>query len=195
MDAKRKSWPGNVQYMRTPCNLASIGGHASYSLDDQPFVQFANVIDNHARCVAHDRDLKDFETAIDRFAQPLSAAFSGQDWRRSGAAHELWPTEAVATRGSIADTFGMIGMPAAVDQGQTLALVVPVGVAADARVSPATRCPFSLGMPPTIGGMAKAPSRITTSPSPTRSGQSRRSVGDAFRSGASSRAIRRSPRP
>src|SRR6202000_2310856 len=61
LDAKGKSWRAYVQNMKSPCELKSIGeGGASYSPDDQPFVQFADVIENHAQCVDHIRDLNDF---------------------------------------------------------------------------------------------------------------------------------------
>ena len=67
---------------------------------------------------------------FDKFAQPLNFAFASSRARSgaAGGADRLWPTEAVATRGSIDDTFGTATTPAAVDQGQPLTLVVPAGV-------------------------------------------------------------------
>jgi len=247
LNAQGKSWAADVQDMITPCNLASIGQEqTSYSPDDQPFVQFQDVIDNRARCVADVRDLKDFTAAIannklpnftwlaadnwwdgegawydtydvafsnakqdqflqsalqplvdsaqfkqsrsllivtwdeadgwgwpddhvptilvgspgllqagtvihkhvngydllrtiesalgvgslgrfDQFAVPLNEVFTGDETPDSEAGY-LWPTEAVATRGSINDTFGQATTPAAVDQGQPLTLFVPAGV-------------------------------------------------------------------
>jgi Phosphoesterase family len=247
LNAQGKSWSGDVQDMITPCNLASIGqGETSFSPDDEPFVQFKDVIDNRARCVADIRDLKDFTAAIasntlpnfawlaadnwwdgegawyenydqafsnakqdeflqsalqplvdspqfqqsrsllivtwdeadgwgwpddhvatilvgspgllqagtvlhkhvngydllrtiesalgtgslgrfDQFAVPLNEAFAGDETPDIEAGY-LWPTQAVATRGSINDTFGTATTPAAVDQGKPLTLVVPAGV-------------------------------------------------------------------
>jgi hypothetical protein len=247
LNAQGKSWSGDVQDMITPCNLASIGqGETSFSPDDEPFVQFQDVIDNRARCVADIRDLKDFTAAIasntlpnfawlaadnwwdgegawyenydqafsnakqdqflqsalqplvdsaqfqqsrsllivtwdeadgwgwpddhvptilvgspgllqagtvlhkhvngydllrtiesalgvgslgrfDQFAVPLNEVFTGDETPDTEAGY-LWPTAAVATRGSINDTFGTATTPAAVDQGQPLTLVVPAGV-------------------------------------------------------------------
>jgi hypothetical protein len=72
---------------------------------------------------------------FDQFAQPLNAVFGGRGVLDDRAANELWPTEAVATRGSIADTFGQATTPAAVDQGQPLTLVVPAGVDSTAVVN------------------------------------------------------------
>jgi hypothetical protein len=247
LNAQGKSWSGDVQDMITPCNLASIGqGETSFSPDDEPFVQFQDVIDNRARCVADIRDLKDFTAAIasntlpnfawlaadnwwdgegawyenydvafsnakqdqflqsalqplvdsasfqqsrsllivtwdeadgwgwpddhvptilvgsqgllqagtvihkhvngydllrtiesalgvgslgrfDQFAVPLNEIFTGDETPDTEAGY-LWPTAAVATRGSINDTFGQATTPAAVDPGQPLTLVVPAGV-------------------------------------------------------------------
>ena len=42
---------------------------------------------------------------FDQFAQPLNAVFTGVQSLANGAAGYLWPTEAVATRGSISETF------------------------------------------------------------------------------------------
>ena len=246
LNAQGKSWRGYVQDMGTPCNLMFTGqGQTSYSPDDEPFVQFSDVINNLARCVADIRDLTDFEEAIanntlpnfawiaandrwdgegaryenydqtfsnakqdqflqstlepllqsaqwtqsrslliltwdeasgwgwpddhvttilvgspgllqagtviythvnaydllrtvesalgvgslgrfDEFASPLNAAFAPS--LDNDAASSLWPTDGVATRGSINDTFGTATTPAAVDQGQPLTLVVPAGV-------------------------------------------------------------------
>jgi len=254
LNAQGKSWSGDVQDMITPCNLASIGqGETSFSPDDEPFVQFKDVIDNRARCVADIRDLKDFTAAIasntlpnfawlaadnwwdgegawyenydqafsnakqdqflqsalqplvdspqfqqsrsllivtwdeadgwgwpddhvptilvgsagllqagtvihkhvngydilrtiesalgvgslgrfDQFAVPLNEVFTGDETPDTEAGY-LWPTQAVATRGSINDTFGTATTPAAVDQGQPLTLVVPAGVAATTVVN------------------------------------------------------------
>jgi hypothetical protein len=249
LNAQGKSWRSYVQNMGKPCNLGSQRGYgqASFSPDDEPFVQFQNVVDDFARCTADVRDLRDFESAItgntlpdfawiaadnwwdgegvwyenydvassnakqdeflqstlqplvesaqwkesrslliltwdesggwgwpdnhvptilvgspgllqagtvlhdhvngydvlrtvesalgvgslgrfDQFAQPLNAVFTGAQSPANGAAGYLWPTEAVATRGSISETFGRPTTPAAVQQGQPLTLVVPAGV-------------------------------------------------------------------
>jgi hypothetical protein len=64
----------------------------------------------------------------------LNEIFMGEETPDSEAGY-LWPTEAVATRGSINDTFGQATTPAAVDQGQSLTLVVPAGVDATTAVN------------------------------------------------------------
>jgi hypothetical protein len=250
LSARGKSWAGYVQDMKTPCNPVSGGDeNSSFSPDDEPFVQFHDVIANHRWCAAHVRDLKDFESAIarntlpdfawiaadtwwngegawydaydvafsdatqdqflrstlepliesaqwkrsrsllivtwdeadgwgwpdnhvptilvgspgllqagtvaydhvngydllrtiegalgvgslgafDTFAEPLNVVFTaGQSGGAgAGAADRLWPAEAVATRGSIDDTFGTSTTPAAVEQGKPLTLLVPAGV-------------------------------------------------------------------
>src|SRR5262249_61390544 len=63
---------------------------------------------------------------FDQFAAPWNAAFTGGA-SLDDAASNLWPTEEVATRGSIKDTFGTATTPAAVVQGQPLTLVIPAG--------------------------------------------------------------------
>jgi hypothetical protein len=71
---------------------------------------------------------------FDQFAVPLNEIFMGNETPDSEAGY-LWSTEAVATRGSINDTFGQATTPAAVDQGQPLTLVVPAGVDATTVVN------------------------------------------------------------
>ena len=248
LSAEGKSWAGYIQNMGMPCNLkATQGGNGqnSYSPDDGPFAQFADVVDNAALCAVVQRDLADFEAAIaastlpdfawlaagnwwdgegawskndafdvtysngiqdqfiqsalapllqsaqwsnsrslliltwdeaagwgwpnnqvptilvgspgllaagsvfhervngydllrtveaalgagdlgrfDTYAQPLNDLFAGRD----AAAGLLWPSLAVRTRGSIADTFGQAGTSAAVLQGQPITAYVPAGV-------------------------------------------------------------------
>lgn len=70
---------------------------------------------------------------FDTYARPLSEIFAGG--AGDPAARLLWPSESVATRGSIADTFGRSGTPAAVLPGEPLTLVVPAGVGPNAGVS------------------------------------------------------------
>jgi len=65
---------------------------------------------------------------FDQFAEPLNAVFMGGDSFDEGTAVDLRPTPTVATRGSIQDTFGQGTTPAAVVQGQALALIVPAGL-------------------------------------------------------------------
>jgi hypothetical protein len=65
---------------------------------------------------------------FDQFAQPLNEAFSAE--KRHDRAPEqaaLRPVESVTTRGSSADTFGRVAVPAAVTQGEPLRLTVPAG--------------------------------------------------------------------
>ena len=81
LDEKRKSWRAYVQNMKSPCKLDGAGaGGTSYSPDDQPFVQFTDVIENRTRCVAHIRDLGDFETAIANNNLPAFAWLAADDW-------------------------------------------------------------------------------------------------------------------
>ena len=81
LDGKGKSWGAYVQAMKSPCELASIGdGRASYSPDDQPFVQFTDVIENHSRCAQHIRDLSDFEAAIAKNDLPDFAWLAADNW-------------------------------------------------------------------------------------------------------------------
>ncbi|HEX4160317.1 MAG TPA: alkaline phosphatase family protein [Rhizomicrobium sp.] len=256
LDAMGKSWRGYAQDMDTPCSLHSHGkGRESFSPDDEPFVQFADVIDNQARCDADLRDLGDFETAVgnntlpdfawlaadnwwdgegawyekynvgfsnakqdrfirstlkpliesaqwknskslliitwdeadgwawpddhvptllmgspgllragtvlyehvdhydllrtiesalgtgglgrfDTFARPVNAAFAqGNLLEPRNAGGLLWPAGALATRGSIVDTFGRASVPAAVYQGEPITLTVPDGVDGNAGVN------------------------------------------------------------
>ena len=61
---------------------------------------------------------------FDTYAQPLNDLFAGRD----AAASLLWPSLAVRTRGSIADTFGQVATSAAVVQDQSITAYVPAGV-------------------------------------------------------------------
>lgn len=61
---------------------------------------------------------------FDTYAQPLNDLFAGRD----AAASLLWPSLAVRTRGSIADTFGQVATSAAVVQGQSITAYVPAGI-------------------------------------------------------------------
>ena len=71
----------------------------------------------------------------DRFAETLSAAFSGEETGEQNAVADLWPVEAVATRGSLDDTFGRVTTPAAVVRGKLLKLVIAGNVGQDAVVN------------------------------------------------------------
>jgi hypothetical protein len=268
LDARGKNWKGYVQFMRTPCNLKSVGkGQASFSPDDEPFVQFQDVIGNPIRCDADLRDLTYFETAIasntlpdfawlaadnwwdgegawyenydvgysnskqdeflrstlqpliessawsdsrslliltwdeadgwgwpddhiptllvgspgllkagtvlrehvdgydllrtiesalgvgnlgqfDTYGMPVNDVFAGALSHDGGADGRLWPTPSVATRGSVADTFGTATTPAAVQAGEPLTMVLPAG--ADAAtvvdIEPLGKVPTSASM-------------------------------------------------
>jgi hypothetical protein len=250
LNASGKEWKGYVQFMKTPCNLNSVGqGQAAFSPDDEPFVQFQDVIGDPIRCDADLRDLADFERAIrsntlpdfawlaadnwwdgegawyenydvgysntkqdqflrstlqpliesaawrdsrslliltwdeadgwgwpdnhiptmlvgspgllkagkvlrehvdgydllrtiesalrvgdlgqfDIFGVPVDDVFADARSRGGGADGLLWPTQSVATRGSIADTFGTATTPAAVQRGEPLTMVLPAGAEA-----------------------------------------------------------------
>jgi hypothetical protein len=81
LDARGKPWKGYVQFMGTPCNLKSVGqGQASFSPDDEPFVQFQDVIGDHILCDADLRDLTDFETAIASNTLPDFAWLAADNW-------------------------------------------------------------------------------------------------------------------
>jgi hypothetical protein len=76
-----KSWKAYVQDMMVPCNLESQGsGQESYSPDDQPFVQFQDVIGDAARCAAGVRDLSDFTADIARGTLPDFAWIAADNW-------------------------------------------------------------------------------------------------------------------
>jgi hypothetical protein len=76
-----KSWKAYVQAMQVPCNLQSQGsGQDSYSPDDQPFVQFEDVVGDPARCAASVRDLSDFALDIARDRLPDFAWIAADDW-------------------------------------------------------------------------------------------------------------------
>jgi hypothetical protein len=81
VNAQGKSWRAYVQFMKTPCNLMFQGdGKTSYSPDDQPFVQFQDVINNVVRCAADVRDLTDFKSAIASNTLPNFAWIAADDW-------------------------------------------------------------------------------------------------------------------
>ncbi len=81
LDARGRSWRAYVQDMKSPCDLKNTGkGRKSYSPDDQPFVQFSDVIDNDARCDADLRDLGDFEAAIASNSLPDFAWLAADNW-------------------------------------------------------------------------------------------------------------------
>ncbi|MBV8569113.1 MAG: hypothetical protein JO319_00740 [Acidobacteriaceae bacterium] len=81
LEAEGKTWRAYVQDMVTPCNLSSSGsGRASYSPDDEPFVQFDNVINNLSRCEADLRDLSDFKAAIAGNTLPDFAWIAADNW-------------------------------------------------------------------------------------------------------------------
>ena len=81
LQARGKHWKGYVQFMGTPCNLNSVGqGRASFSPDDEPFVQFQNVIGDPVRCDAALRDLADFKTAIASNTLPDFAWLAADNW-------------------------------------------------------------------------------------------------------------------
>lgn len=81
LNAQGKSWRGYVQHMKTPCNLAiNASGEGNYAPDDEPFVQFQDVIDNPARCIATVRPLADFEAAITSDTLPNFAWIAADGW-------------------------------------------------------------------------------------------------------------------
>ena len=81
LQARGKHWKGYVQFMGTPCNLNSVGqGRASFSPDDEPFVQFQDVIGNPVRCDAALRDLADFKAAIATNTLPDFAWLAADNW-------------------------------------------------------------------------------------------------------------------
>ena len=78
---------------------------------------------------------------FDEFAVPLSTVFAGSQPDREGDGG-LHPTEASATRGSLADTFGRVATPAAVEQGMPLSwLADDVGDDAVVNLEPLGRKP------------------------------------------------------
>jgi Phosphoesterase family len=68
-------------------------------------------------------DLGQFDT----FGVPVNDAFTGAMSQDRGAEGRLWPTPSVATRGSIADTFGTATTSAAVQRGEPITMVLPAG--------------------------------------------------------------------
>lgn len=83
LSARGKSWAGYIQDMGMPCNLASTqrgSGQSSYSPDDGPFAQFADVIGNAALCAAVQRDLADFGSAITAGTLPDFAWLAADNW-------------------------------------------------------------------------------------------------------------------
>jgi hypothetical protein len=81
LDARGKHWKGYVQFMGIPCNLNSDGqGQESFSPDDEPFVQFQDVIGNPVRCDADLRGLADFEAAIASNTLPEFAWIAADNW-------------------------------------------------------------------------------------------------------------------
>jgi hypothetical protein len=78
---------------------------------------------------------------FDEFAVPLSTVFAGSQPDREGDGG-LHPTEASATRGSLADTFGRVATPTAVEQGMPLSwLADDVGDDAVVNLEPLGRKP------------------------------------------------------
>jgi hypothetical protein len=59
---------------------------------------------------------------FDQYAEALDAVFARPRQGDQAADPELWPDPALASRGSLADTFGQAGTPAAVRQGQSVVL-------------------------------------------------------------------------
>jgi hypothetical protein len=83
LSARGKSWVGYIQNMGKPCNLTAVQrgyGQNSYSPDDGPFAQFADVIDNPTLCDAVQRDLGDFESAITANTLPDFAWLAADNW-------------------------------------------------------------------------------------------------------------------
>jgi hypothetical protein len=79
---------------------------------------------------------------FDRFAAPLNSVFRGrseQDGQAAQAARyraaNPLPAPLLATRGSIADTFGQFAVPAAAEHGQSIRLVAPAGADAGAAAA------------------------------------------------------------
>jgi hypothetical protein len=107
---------------------------------------------------------------FDQFASPLNAAFSGVPAARGNAAGDLRADESAATRGSIKDTFGRVTTPAAVVQGETLALIAPADVGDEALVNlePLGRAPDAASKSYTVDPRTGIVSIATT---PLRPGQ------------------------
>ena len=81
LQARGKRWRAYVQEMRTPCNLDSAGeGRRSFSPDDEPFVQFADIAGDKARCTANVRDLDDLAAAIAADTLPDFAWIAADNW-------------------------------------------------------------------------------------------------------------------
>src|SRR6266853_699501 len=83
LSAQNKSWVGYIQNMGKPCNLTATQrgfGQDSYSPDDGPFAQFADVIDNTTRCDAVQHDLADFESAVTANTLPDFSWLSADNW-------------------------------------------------------------------------------------------------------------------
>lgn len=83
LSARGESWGGYIQNMGKPCNLEAVqrgNGQNSYSPDDGPFAQFADVIANATLCAAVQRDLSDFESAIAANSLPEFAWLAADNW-------------------------------------------------------------------------------------------------------------------
>ncbi len=81
LDAKGKSWQAYVQNMKTPCNqVADANGKGYYAPDDQPFMNFRNVVSDLTRCVSSTRDLTDFAAAITANNVPNFAWLAADGW-------------------------------------------------------------------------------------------------------------------
>lgn len=81
LEAHGKSWQAYVQNMKTPCNkVADANGQGYYAPDDQPFMNFRNVVSNPTRCVNTTRDLTDFAAAITANNLPNFAWLAADGW-------------------------------------------------------------------------------------------------------------------
>lgn len=78
---------------------------------------------------------------FDAYARPLGEIFSGSDDSSRPAEVTLRPAEAASTRGSLQDTFGRVGVPASVVQGEALTLFAPSGLSGAALVAPLGQVP------------------------------------------------------
>jgi len=83
---------------------------------------------------------------FDRYAEPLNDAFAFPGMQEQAPAPEpaLRASASASTRGSLSDTFGQVGTPAAVDQGSTLILrasSLPPGAPVAVALAPIGRVP------------------------------------------------------
>jgi len=95
---------------------------------------------------------------FDAYARPLGEIFSGPDDSSQPAELTLRPSEAASTRGSLQDTFGRVGVPTSVVNGEALRLFAPPGFSGAAVVAPLGRAPTPAGrFPIDASGLVTVP--------------------------------------